>query len=451
MKKVIIIGAGLSGIGAAYRFYNNKIQATIYEKNSYPGGNAASSTKNGFTFDYVPQVSFTQSERILNIFRTSTENKISPIKFRINHYWKGFWIKHPVIANLCGLPKGLISNIIREFFEVNKETEIPATNYKERLYTMFGKTFTDTFPEKFAEKYHTTSLANINFYTLKHPYYKPSLNEVIIGAISNETKNAIHAIDGYYPSNGGFINMLNKIISNVSIKFDHRVKLIDTKKKFIVFKNGKIEKYDYLISSMPLPELIKCIFDVPYEIQLAAEKLAFTSCVVVNIAVNRKNLSQAHQTYFYDHNIIFSKVTFPGMFSKNCPGECGTIQAEIYFSKKYKPLYLSADSFIEPTIFSLLKTGIMRKEDKILFREARLVPYANIIFDFERRTNLSVIQSFLKEKGISYCGQYGEWENKMTDEAFKSGEDAAQRVINQIYSASFREGVTQKLSGYMGN
>lgn len=272
-----------------------------------------------------------------------------------------------------------------------------------------------------------------------------------MGAISSETKDINSALSGYYPSNGGFINFLEKIISNTSIKFEHRVKLIDTKKKFIVFKNGKIEKYDYLISSMPLPELIKCIIDVPYEIQLAAEKLAYSSCVVVNLAVNRKNLSHAHQTFFYDQTIIFSKLTFPDMFSNNCPEDCGTIQAEIYFSKKYKPLYLSADSFIEPTIFSLLKTGIIRKEDKILFREARLVPYANIIFDFERSANLSAIHSFLNGNSINYCGQYGEWENKMTDEAFKSGENAAQRVINQIYSASFKDGVTRKLSGYLGN
>ena len=451
MKRIIIIGAGLSGMGAAYRFYNHKIQATIYEKNSVPGGNAASVTKNGFRFDFVPQISVTRSDRIKNIFHKSADYKINPVKIRINNYWKGYWIKHPVLVNLSGLPKILVATIIKEFFETNKETEKPTSNLKERLYTMFGKTFTDTFPEKFSEKYHTTTLANLNSNSIQQTFYKPSLNDVLIGAISNETKDIIHIDNGYYPSSGGFIRFLHNILPNTSIKFEHKVRFIDTKKKFIVFNNGEIERYDYLISSMPLPELIKCIIEVPYEIQLAAEKLAFTSCVVVNIAVNRKNLSQSHQTYFYDQNIIFSKLTFPGMFSKNCPEDCGTIQAEIYFSKKYKPLYLSADSFIEPTIFSLLKTGIIRKEDKILFKDARLIPYANIIFDFERSANLSVIHSFLNGNGINYCGQYGEWENKMTDEAFKSGENAAQRVINQIYSASFREGVTQKLSGYLGN
>ena len=43
-------------------------------------------------------------------------------------------------------------------------------------------------------------------------------------------------------------------------------------------------------------------------------------------------------TYFYDEDICFSRLGFPYMLSaKNAPPGAGNIQAEVYFSEKYKP------------------------------------------------------------------------------------------------------------------
>ena len=44
-------------------------------------------------------------------------------------------------------------------------------------------------------------------------------------------------------------------------------------------------------------------------------------------------------SYFYDQDICFSRLSFPHMLSaNNVPEGAGSIQAEVYFSEKYKPL-----------------------------------------------------------------------------------------------------------------
>lgn len=454
MKKVVIIGAGFAGIGAAYRLYCNKIYATIYEQKSYSGGNAASFTKNNFTFDTVPQISFTKNERIRNLFHGSIDYNVESIKTRINIFWRGYWIKQPILANLFGLPKNIAAKIINEYFDAKQNDDKLAGNLREWLYNTFGKTFTDTFATKYSEKYNTTSPDNLDILENKPKFNRPSFNDILLGAISNETKDSDYIADAYYPSSGGFVRFLDKIHSNfASIKFEHQVNLIDAKKKFVIFDNGRIEKYDHLISSMPLTELVNSIKGVPLRIRNAASKLAYTSCVIVNISVKRKNLSEVHQSLFYDHNIIFTRLTFSNMMSQNnSPENCENIQAEIYFSEKYKPLHLPPENFIEPTIFGLIKCGIVNEDDLIVYKEAKLIPFANIIFDFERGSNLSVVHNYLDEIDINYCGRYGDWENWMTDEAFISGENAAQKVINQIYSSnSLKNEVSKKLSSYLGN
>ncbi|HNW53051.1 MAG TPA: phytoene desaturase family protein [Bacteroidales bacterium] len=54
MKKVIIIGAGFSGLAAAAVLAQQGFNVTVLEKNSTPGGRARKFSENGFTFDMGP-------------------------------------------------------------------------------------------------------------------------------------------------------------------------------------------------------------------------------------------------------------------------------------------------------------------------------------------------------------------------------------------------------------
>jgi len=53
-KKVIIIGAGFSGLAAASVLAQDGFEVTVIEKNSSPGGRARKFAENGFTFDMGP-------------------------------------------------------------------------------------------------------------------------------------------------------------------------------------------------------------------------------------------------------------------------------------------------------------------------------------------------------------------------------------------------------------
>jgi hypothetical protein len=61
-----------------------------------------------------------------------------------------------------------------------------------------------------------------------------------------------------------------------------------------------------------------------------------------------------------------------------------------------------------------------------------MLKYANIIFDLERTAALAVVHGYLDDLGIAYCGRYGDWGYLWTDEAFKSGERAAQKALEQM-------------------
>jgi protoporphyrinogen oxidase len=150
----------------------------------------------------------------------------------------------------------------------------------------------------------------------------------------------------------------------------------------------------------------------------------------VNIGVDRQDISRSHVTYIYDEDICFARLGFPHMLSaSNTPPGTGSIQAEVYFSEKYKPFTGSPEDWIEPVITDLRRCGLLHEEDRILFRKAMLLRYANIIFDLDRATALKTVHGYLDDIGIAYCGRYGDWGYMWTDESFISGEQAAERAF----------------------
>jgi hypothetical protein len=61
-----------------------------------------------------------------------------------------------------------------------------------------------------------------------------------------------------------------------------------------------------------------------------------------------------------------------------------------------------------------------------------MIPYANVIFDLDRASALSTVIGYLEEIDVFPCGRYGEWGYHWTDEAFISGENAIQKVLDRM-------------------
>ncbi len=239
--------------------------------------------------------------------------------------------------------------------------------------------------------------------------------------------------DFRYPSRNGFVSYLEPFLRVADVRLERPVARIEPTTRTLHFADGSTADYDALISSAPLPDLIATIEGAPADVRAAAGRLACTTCVVVNLGVGRADLSAAHWSYFYDADVSFTRLSFPHMFSPhNAPPGAGSIQAELYYSNKYRPLDRTPESCIEPVIADLRRCGVLRDDDRILLRSASLVPFANVIFDLDRPDALRTVQAYLDDVGIASCGRYGEWGYHWTDESFTSGERAATRVLDRL-------------------
>ncbi len=434
MPNIVVLGSGMAGFGAAHRLHTEGVTPVMYDKNSYYGGHTASfRNDSGFLFDIGPHISFTKDTRIQELFADSVEQKYETLQIYLNNYWRGYWPQHPVQVHLHGLPEDVVIKVIKDFVEESQGPERPIHNYADWLYASLGKSFAELFPMQYTRKYHTTTADNMSTDWLGPRIYRPTLEEVLRGAISPAAPHVHYITHFRYPTQGGFISYLRKFLPMGNLRLNHQLVSIDPKERLLTFSNGHTTQYDGLVSSVALPDMIRMIHGAPAEVVEASKRLACSTCVLVNIGVNRADLSKAHMTYFYDEDICFTRLGFPHMLSAtNAPDGTGNIQAEVYFSEKYKPLTGSPEDCIEPVIRDLRRCGILREDDQVLSSAAMLLRYANIIFDLDRASALKTVHGYLDELGIAYCGRYGDWGYMWTDESFISGEGAAERALSTL-------------------
>jgi protoporphyrinogen oxidase len=431
---IAIIGAGFGGFGAAYQLRAEGVGATIYEGRDTHGGHTASHIyPDGFIFDEGPHISFTEDKRLQEVFADSLEGEYTKLQSSVNNYWKGHWIKHPAQVNLNGLPTDLVVGCIKDFVAAAHAEPGPIENYEQWLHAAFGPTFAENFPMAYTRKYHTCEAKVMTTDWLGPRLYRPKLEEVLFGALTARTPQ-VHYIDHFrYPMQGGFVSYLTKFRRQSDVRLNHEVVGIDPATRTLTFSHGGQASYAGLISSVPLPKLIPMIKGAPAEVVDAAAKLACSEVVLVNIGVDYEIDVADHWTYFYDADIPFSRLSHPSKFSPHtAPAGTSSMQAEVYFSSKWKPRTQTPEELIEPVIRGLEQCGLIKDRARIIHQSALFAPWANVIFDLDRPRCIDIVHGYLRDVDIAYCGRFGDWAYIWTDESFSSGERAARETLERL-------------------
>ena len=260
MPNIVILGSGMGGFGAAHRFHAEGITPVMYDKNGYHGGHTASFRYDGgFLFDQGPHISFTKDPRIQELFADAVNQQYETVQITLNNYWRGHWPLHPVQLHMYGLPEDVIVKVIADFVEEHHAPERPIKNYADWLLASFGRTFAELFPMTYTRKYHLTTADNMSTDWLGPRIYRPSLEEVLRGAISPSAPHVHYITHFRYPTEGGFVAYLQKLVPLGNLKFGHALVAVDPRQRELRFSNGVVANYDALVSSVALPDLIPMI------------------------------------------------------------------------------------------------------------------------------------------------------------------------------------------------
>ena len=427
----VILGSGIAGISAGYHLEKSGENVVIYEKDNDWGGLCGNFTIDGFRFDRFVHFTFAPDEYIKNIFEESSPTfPHPPVSY---NYWNGYWLKHPAQNNLWSLPVKEKVKIIEDFVNRPQKEVLEIKNYEEWLRVQYGNYFAENFPFKYTRKYWGVEPEDLETKWVGNRLHVSPLGEVLRGSYEEQAENFYYTKFMKYPKKGGFRSILNKCREGLDIRFNKKVIKINPQEKIVIFKDGTSTKYTRLISSLPLPEIVKMIDGIPEEVKEAGLNLMHTSGYMVSLGFNRPDVAKHLWFYIYDEDILPARVYSPNLKSAdNVPEGCSSLQAEIFFANKggeeITATGKSASGWEIPSKEAVLKNTIEKlagmglfKEEEIVVKDIRFEKYANVIFDKDIYKNRATVLDYLNKVGIESIGRFGKWEYFWTHQAFQDG------------------------------
>lgn len=417
MSNNVILGAGIAGISAAYHLKQKGKNSVIFEKDNDWGGLCGFFEIDGFRFDRFVHFTFAKDEKIAELFaKSSPLYAHPPVSY---NYWRGCWLKHPAQNNLAPLPIEEKVKIIDSFVNRPHKDVAEISDYAEWLRVQYGDYFAENFPFAYTRKYWGVEAKQLETKWVGNRLHVSPLPEVLRGAFAEQQENFYYTKFMNYPKKGGFRSIMNECRKGLDIRLNKKAVRIDTAAKQVEFADGTVENYDNLISSLPLPEIIKMISNVPENVQNAAKQLRWTCGYQVSLGFNRPDVAKYLWFYIYDEDVPPARVYSPNLKSPdNAPDGCSSLQAEIFFANGVK--VVDKNIILQKTV-EKLKEICQFNDSDVVVKDIRFEPYANIIFTPEIYESRKVVREWLQAQGIKTIGRFGEWDYLWSHQAFESG------------------------------
>ena len=428
IKKPIILGGGLAGLSACY--HGNGI---VYEQNTNIGGHARSHSSKGFIFDEGIHVLHTKNKYVLQLM----EKIKAGLEIKKRDAWimsNGALTRYPFQANTYGLPINIVKDCLLGFIKNDFNDPSKINNYHDWIYYMFGKGIAENFMIPYSKKFWGIHPKNLTteWVNVRHP--RPTIEEVINGALNDQTKGFGINATFRYPQKHGFGAIAIALAKDCQnrINLGMKASKINVQTKEITFNNNKNFSYDKMISTIPLPDLVALIPTAPEDIVNKAKKLKTNSIFVVNLGIKRNKISEKSWIYFLEKDYCFFRISFPFNFTHNpesvVPYGYSSISVEIAYGHD-NPLPVNKKEIPKLVIKDLIKANILQPRDEIVLQDTYDIKYGYVIFDKERKHIIKNIHDFLRPFNIFPCGRYGLWAYLWSDEAIMSGKITAERLL----------------------
>lgn len=455
----LIIGAGPTGLSAAYHLGADTV---LLERHASVGGWCRSVVDQGFTFDHAGHIMFSNDPYVHELYDILLGDNVHWQEREAWIYSQQVLTRYPFQGALYGLPPAVIKECILGAVEARYgsaaaaatcaapevddccadgsagvanggagATRAPANNFEDFIYRVWGAGIAKYFAVPYNRKLWTVPLRDMETSWLGGRVPLPDLGAIIDGALQPAPKPMGPNARFGYPRKGGFQALMNGFLPHIRGRIElgaDAVRLMPAE-HLLVLADGRSCRYDHLISTMPLPELVKLVGrQAPAEVRAAANGLRHVSVRCVNIGIDRANVTDKHWIY-YPEDTIFHRIFMQGNASPECnaPGGFG-FTCEISYSP-WKPLPLDGDALVARCVADCIAVGLMTTQDRVLVANQLDLPYAYVVYDHARARNVAIVRAWLEQHDITLAGRYSEWEYYNSDHAFLAGKKAAETIL----------------------
>lgn len=412
-KPVIIVGAGLAGLAAAWKL---KGRAKVFEASDMVGGVARTYRYGDFHYDLGPHVLYFRDEKIKNLVEGILEDK---------------WTKHVRKARII-LDGHRIDYPIQEGFlrsERLKERFLPdllnapgnhAGTFSQTAENLYGPALANEFFIPYNRKlwqYPIDDMAPSCAARFLPTFPKEDLKRLSKGETLPRGANARF----YYPRKGGIGALPNALARGLkdNLCLSQKVLRVCSEEKWVELDDGTRRYYSHLISTIPLPQVAEIWVDPSDTARQLASSLKSVGMVFVHLGLKKPLGDDSHWIYSPDPEIIFHRISIPSNYAKDMvPPNRGSLVAEVSFKSDERP---NIETIIRVVKEDAVKSGIVGKLEDIASHDVQALCRAYVFPTTRTEKARQELRLILRQRGILLAGRYAIWEYGNMESAISQG------------------------------
>ena len=428
MHDNIILGAGIGGLSLALLLDEPSL---ILEKEETAGGLCRSFDFQGIHYDIGPHIIFSKHKEVLDL-----HNSMVDVRFheRLNRILvSNKYVKYPFENHLGQLPDSNREVCLSEFLS-NPYKSVEPSNMQQFFLSKFGEGMTDLYFAPYNKKIWKFDTSALDLQMVER-IPDPPVEDIVNGAKGEFKEGYTHQLQFSYPSEGGFQTIVDEylkraILLGTQVKLNECVvKIAQDNDVWHVQTNTQIFTTRRLISTIPLPNLIQLLPDVPQSVIDTSEELKFNSIHIVMLQFKKDRLVDQFALYIPDSEVIFHRLTRLNFLGEAYGGNSDVfnVMLEVTFRPGSYLSTLSSEDILERCLQGLEKLEIANREE-LLASEVRTFEHAYVIYDLNHRKNVDTLLKYISSRGIICHGRFGKFEYQNSDQVVKDSMDLAKQI-----------------------
>jgi protoporphyrinogen oxidase len=427
VNKVVILGGGLTGISTAVHLRSPWV---LLEKDERLGGHARTDEHDGYRFDRTGHWLHLRDPAVKQMVDELLPGEMVPVARRARIFSNGVLTRYPFQANLHGLPAEVVKECLLGVIEAKLATATAGEprNFEEYCLRHFGAGISKHFMIPYNEKLWGVHPREITASWCARFVPLPNLEQVVAGAVGAGPPEMGYNINFLYPKSGGGIETFTRALQTRMNTQGGEVRtgvspdLVDWRRREVKVGGERIA-YRALVASIPLPELLKRMPELPPEIERHAERLRCTTLRYLNIGSRAQAPADWHWIYVPERKYPFYRANiFTNATAAMAPAGGASLCVEM---ADRGPI---GDEAVRDSVAALVAAGALASPDDVRFVDRKEIRYAYVVFDDHYYPATRAIFAFLESNAIYPRGRYGSWTYNAMEDCVLAGREVAAKI-----------------------
>ncbi len=438
-ERIVIIGAGPTGLGAAFRLHQLGYRNfSVFEKEAYTGGLAASFTDdNGFTWDVGGHVQFSHYTYFDDLMESLLPGEWLH-HLRESWIWiRDRFVPYPFQNNIRHLPRTEMLECLSGLIDLSQRRDARSPeNFEEWIRLSFGEGIARLFMLPYNFKVWAYPAAGLGYGWIGERVAQVDLKRVVLNVIEDRDDTGWGPNNTFrFPARGGTGAIWSRLASRLpsgAITLNKPLRRLLATRRQLEFADGTREEYDLLVSTMPLDLLVENS-DLE-ELKPAARRLRHSTTHVIGVGLRGTpppHVEKMCWMYFPEDAFPFYRATVFSNYSPNnvpAGGAFWSLMLEVAESP-VKPV--DRGGLVDSCIASLLAGGFIGKATDVVDTWHMAAPRGYPTPALDRDACLGVLLPALEEFGIFSRGRFGAWKYEVSnqDHSLMQGVELVNRLV----------------------